>query len=109
MVNSIITSVDITKKLSASLLLLFAKTWTYPTEIDQFSAEQAVSVGGSDSTWGFVSLDYTLTKNFSLSGGVWSFQPLRTSDNKGVRFPFFDFRTPNNNFTTFFLDFIARI
>lgn len=56
-----------------------------------------------DLTSGSVSLEYVPFEQWSFSFGVSSQQPALTADGKSVRFPFFDFVSPANNYTTWFL------
>jgi hypothetical protein len=108
-VNTFGVNVDITKKLSAGVNLLVIKTWDYPKPIDGFSAANAIATGGSDSTWGFISVEYAILKHLSVAAGLWSYQPFFNKDNKSGRFPFFDFSSPNNNYSNFFIDLTARL
>jgi hypothetical protein len=109
MINTFSVNVDITKKLSLGVSLLVIKTWNYPKPLDAFSSPNAIETGGGDSTWGFISLEYSLLKNLAVAAGLWSYQPFKTRDNQGGRFPFFDFSSPNNNYSNFFLDLILKI
>lgn len=60
-------------------------------------------INESDSTYGSLSLNYQILPQLTTSFGVYSFQPARTADGQSLRFPFFDFVSPANNFTTWFL------
>lgn len=60
-------------------------------------------VNESDLSRGLIDLTYHVDAHFSVSAGVFSFQPARTADGKGLRFPFFDFISPAQNYTAWYL------
>ncbi len=61
------------------------------------------------STTGSLGLSWSPTAWFTLTGGTFSAQPFLSSDNKGVRFPLWDFVSPANNFSSFFVDTTFQI
>ncbi len=91
------------KKLSIGVTLIFINAWKYAFPKDQFTADHAVARGQVDSTWGLISLGYDINDHFSLSLGMSSSQPAKTADQKGYRFPFFDFQSGSyaNNTSVF--------
>lgn len=61
----------------------------------------------TDATVATFEISYALTKNFTLSAGLYTFQPVfiqNGSSTHTLRFPFWDFQTPADNNSTFFLD-----
>lgn len=66
-------------------------------------------VGRSDLTVGELSLSWQMLPRLGLSGGVSSTQPALTADNRALRFPLYDFVSPANNFTTWFLSLEATL
>lgn len=83
------------KKLSFGVTLIFVSAFKYSFPKDQFTSTHAVSRGQVDSTWGLLSVGYDINDHFGLSLGLSSSQPAKTADNKGYRFPFFDFQSGN--------------
>ncbi len=79
---------------------------------DRWSSEYAATGAQSrlqaEFTFGDISYTWGLPtkRNYQLTAGVTSFQPLRTRDNEGIRFPFFDFNLgkAGNNFTALYLN-----
>jgi hypothetical protein len=61
-------------------------------------------VGSTDLTSGSLTASWFPTPWFSLSVGTSSFQPLLYADGTWARFPFWDFVSPRNNFSTVFVD-----
>jgi hypothetical protein len=91
-----------TDKLSASVDFAIFNYIRYSTG-EAFSSADLVSTGRSDFTMGVVDVSYQLHKNVLVSAGILSQQPALTSDNETVRFPFYDFTSPSNNFTRWYL------
>ena len=88
----------------------FGDFWTYDngtiSESDQFTSDYAdVGRGHSQITFGTVRLSYMPIRNFTTTLSLSSQQPWKTADNKSFRFPFFDFESTANNFTTVALSF----
>ena len=65
----------------------------------------------SESSSGSLSYTYTVPVDFPfyIGVGVGSDQPVFTADNKAVRFPFWDFFTPANGFSSAFFDVTVGI
>jgi hypothetical protein len=63
----------------------------------------------NETTSGSLSYSYQLPVDFNsfLSAGVFSGQPSVSGTN--LRFPFWDFQTPANNFSGFFFDVVVGI
>jgi hypothetical protein len=70
---------------------------------DDEGAPIADGVNADDLTLGAIDLSYWLDDHFAVSLGTFSLQPARTADGKALRFPFYDFISPANNFTTWYL------
>lgn len=61
----------------------------------------------TNTTWGTVAVSYAVNENFSIAGGWSTIQSpyvQQGSSSTSLRFPWWDFQTPSNNGTTFFLD-----
>ena len=68
------------------------------------STDDVVTTGRADWTWGLVALGYDINDHWSVSMGLASYQPALDSENRHLRFPFFDFSGGNaNNFTQVFV------
>lgn len=63
--------------------------------------------GQRDLTQGTFEVGYQVNPYLGVSLGTTTLQPPKTLDNEGFRFPFFDFRTASNNFTTVYLDLVG--
>lgn len=83
------------KKVSFGITLIVVNAFKYAFPKDQYQSVNAVARGQVDSTWGMLSLGYDVNDHLNFSLGMSSFQPVRTADQKGVRFPFFDFSSGN--------------
>jgi hypothetical protein len=66
-------------------------------------------VGESDQSWGTVETEYEIDDVWSVALGVSSLQPLKTRDGRALRFPFYDFAGPANNFTQWYLTVSAAL
>lgn len=58
--------------------------------------------GAFDSTSGVVELGYAVDDGMRVALGLASSQPARTADNGGLRFPFYDFVSPANNYSAWY-------
>ncbi len=81
------------KKLSFGVTLLVINAFRYAFPKDQLTSVNAVPRGQADTTWGLISVGYDVNDHFNLALGLSSAQPARTADQKGYRFPFFDFQS----------------
>lgn len=92
-------------KWSGSMTLLVINSFRYDIPPDQFTAIGAENRGRFDSTWGIVSLSYTVNPHLSAGVGLSSFQPALDARNRYPRFPFFDLSggANANNFTQLYL------
>lgn len=59
-------------------------------------------VNESDTTSGTIEISYAILDELSVSGGVSSAQPAKSARGN-IRFPFFDFISPANNYTGFYV------
>jgi hypothetical protein len=88
--------------LSMSLIVLNEFKYSLsPDQAFQLAANNVVTTGRTDITWGIIAAGYDINDHFSLSVGVASYQPALDSRNQYLRFPFFDFSggANANNFT----------
>jgi hypothetical protein len=69
----------------------------------QFSDPDLPLTGRHDNTWGIIDLSYQATSYLVVSTGLSSLQPALTADSSSLRFPFFDFISPSNNYTKWYL------
>lgn len=83
------------RKVSFGVTLIVVNAFKYAFPKDQYQSMNAVARGQSDATWGMLSLGYDVNDHLNLSLGMSSYQPVRTADQKGIRFPFFDFSSGN--------------
>ena len=82
--------------------------WTYDNGSisveDEYTSQYArVGRGFSDQSVGGLSLSWAPIEYLTVVLAVSSRQPLKSADNKEVLNPFFDTKTPNNNYTKFTL------
>lgn len=85
-------------KMTASVRYRYARFWSYegliPEECaaDEFCNPNASGGRGvGDQVSGSIGVNYQLSKNFFLGGGISSAQRPKTSDNASFRFPFWNF------------------
>jgi hypothetical protein len=107
--NRLALSADILKNVSSSVSFgiynLFAYQ-AYDSSVDAayYTPEYAqTGLGQNDMMEGSISLQYAMAEHTSLSFGTATFQPVFSTDNKSLRFPFYDLDGPANNFTQWFL------
>ena len=108
--NALTGSFIINDQWSITLQLAFQNSWTYLSiPKDQFSSANAKAGRGQrDKTFGVLDLTYQPFDHFGFSLGLSSAQPAKTADNKSYRFPFFDFSSAGNNYTTVYFDVYAN-
>jgi hypothetical protein len=58
--------------------------------------------GAFDGTSGSIELGYAVAEQLRVALGVASAQPALTADNSALRFPFFDFLSPANNYSAWY-------
>lgn len=107
--NSLMATFILSDQWSISLQLAIANSWTYdgPGK-DALASDYAKGGRGQrDKTYGVLDVTYQPFEHFGFSAGISSTQPAKTADNKSFRFPFFDFSSEGNNYTTFYLDVFA--
>ena len=108
--NSMNASYTFLDKWSTSVSLMVVSAFKYTQALsDQYSSPYASATGQSDMTSGGLDLSYQATEHLAFSIGVSSLQPLRSADNKSLRFPFYDFVTPGNNFSAFYFDVVGSL
>jgi len=100
-VNGVHVGYAFTKRLSVSVDMLVYNYLRY--EVEGLAKNPNAPVGKADWTWGVVEASYQPHKNIVVALGISSLQPALTADNKGLRFPFYDFISPENNFTKWYL------
>ncbi|MBM4397861.1 MAG: hypothetical protein FJ087_19525 [Deltaproteobacteria bacterium] len=107
--NSLMATFILSDEWSVSLQLAIANSWIYKSYAnDALTAEYAKPGRGQrDRTYGTIDVSYQPWEHFGFSLGVSSTQPAKTADNKSFRFPFFDFTSEGNNYTTFYFDVYA--
>jgi hypothetical protein len=107
--------VNLTDTLSTGLSLAYAYTRSFGSGGDARSAvrsdvngERVVDgLNEADTTAGDVDVSWTPRDDLTLVLGVGSVQPARTADGKRLRFPFWDWVSPANNFSA--LSFEVRL
>jgi hypothetical protein len=70
---------------------------------EDFSDPALSRTGRVDLTSGSLEVSYRLFDNLAFDFGVVSTQPAMTADNSSLRFPFYDFISPANNYTRWYL------
>jgi hypothetical protein len=105
------------EELSAGIGVSYAYSSRHGREPDQFSSSQTDRDGvpivdgsnASDTTSGYFEVSYEITDRFTSTLGVSSGQPARTEDGRSIRFPFYDFISPANNYSGYYLSFSHSI
>jgi hypothetical protein len=92
-------------KVSLMVSLYIANAVKFGFPEDAFTADNAVPVGRTDTTWGIIAATYKYRPHMGLSVGISSLQPALDSRYRYPRFPFFDLSggANANNFTQFFM------
>jgi len=70
---------------------------------DAFADPNLPGTGRADWTWGIIEANYQPLSYLIVALGISSLQPALTADAKSVRFPFYDFVSPHNNYTKWYL------
>ena len=98
-------------KWSLSVILVVGNQFRYSVPRDSLSPITATDVGRTDTTWGVVSLSYSLTEHLAVSVGMSSYQPALDSRYQSLRFPFFDLSggANANNYTQAFVSLSGTI
>jgi len=104
--NRATTSITLSDTLTLGVTYVFLKSWTYVSyPDDELKQEQAdAGRGVRDLVQGVADLYWqSPVDNFALDVGVTSAQAPLTADNDGVRFPFFDYKSTADNYTSVYL------
>lgn len=101
-VNNAHVGVYFTKQWSLSMDLMVMNYFRFAGKEDALSDPTLPTARFKDYTWGIIETSYQPTKWFSAALGISSMQTALTSDNKSLRFPFFDFAGPENNNTRWY-------
>jgi hypothetical protein len=123
--NSLSASWTIVEGLSLSLSYALVNRWSYSPPVDEFSSTVTDSSGArvvdgsgrsGDATSGGLDLSYAIPEipgldgvSFAVSFGFATMGPALTADGKSLRFPFYDFVSPANNLTSWYLDLSASL
>lgn len=107
--NSLMASVILSDEWTFTLQWAIANAWTYfAGPNDLYKAPDAKSGRGQrDVMYGVVDLTYQPWANVGFSLGLSTQQPVKTADNKTIRFPFWDIHTPGENNSVIYLDVFA--
>lgn len=102
LINNLHVGYYLSKKWSFSADILIYNYFRYSVG-SAFNDPNLPDTGRADYTWGIIEAAYQATGNLSLAMGISSLQSALTADNKSVRFPFYDFISPANNLTKWYL------
>jgi hypothetical protein len=108
--NSLMGSYIINDQWSITLQIAIQNAFSYDAAYSDntlHSDYAKTGRGRSDKTYGVLDVSYQPWENFGFSLGISSAQPAKTADNKSFRFPFFDFVSAGNNYTTLYFDIYA--
>lgn len=92
-----------TPKLSVSTSFAIFNYLRFSVPDDELIVLGLSNTGRRDYTFGSLDLSYQLHDHVIVAGGISSLQPAKTADNKSFRFPFWDFVSPSNNFSKFYV------
>lgn len=100
--GSLTLSFPIVDKLRGTVSYGLAKYWTYKIDNDdQLNSEFAdTGRGTQDLSSATVTLSYPINQYLSVSGGIVTRQPPKTSDNESFRFPFWNTQGAANNYSS---------
>ena len=103
--NSISAFWPATEKLGLGISYNLSHSWTYDSyELDELSGVGASDGRGRrDSHGGSIFANYQALDQLAFGLGMATGGPTRTSDDKHIRFPFFNFDGAESNMTTFFI------
>lgn len=107
--NSIMASWIISDEWTFTLQWAVANAWTYFAGPDDLlkAPEAKAGRGQRDVMYGIVDLTYQPWPYVGFSLGLSTIQPVKTADNKTIRFPFWDFHTPGDNNSVIYFDVFA--
>ncbi len=107
--NSLMASVLLTDEWTFTLQWAVANAWTYYVGPDDLykAPDAKAGRGQRDVMYGVVDLTYQPWANFGFSLGLSTEQPVKTADNKTIRFPFWDIHTPGDNNSVLYFDVFA--
>lgn len=107
--NSLMASVLISDEWTFTLQWALANAWTYYVGPDDIykAPDAKAGRGQRDVMYGVVDLTYQPWANFGFSLGLSTEQPVKTADNKTIRFPFWDIHTPGDNNSVLYFDVFA--
>jgi hypothetical protein len=95
--------------LSLQIAVLNGFRYRASAEQDQYTSPYATSgYGRYDTLYGLIDVSYQAFENVGFSIGIDTRQPPKTEDNKAFRFPFFDFVSEANNYTSYYFDVYAN-
>lgn len=94
---------------SATLSMQWVAGWRFAAPEDEFTSPHAQRGAQRAADVASTTLDLTWQRSerLAFSFGVSTTQPVRTADNRSLRFPLLDVATPANNYSGFYLDVIA--
>lgn len=103
--------------LRASVTLGYWYQRRYGRDPDRFTSPSVDADGNAivtgvnhgDTTSGTIDVTYWFDDHVAASVGVFSLQPARTADGRGLRFPFYDFVSPARNYTAWYLSGSYRL
>ena len=102
--HSLSASLQLTERLNFSLMYLLINSFSYyDAPSDQYASKNAVSGRGrSDTQWGIASATYGFDKagHTSISLAAYTISAPFSADNKTYRFPFYDFRSSADNYSS---------
>jgi len=103
--NSISAFWPVSDKIGLGISYNLSHAWTYESyDLDELSGVGAsAGRGRSDSHGGSIFANYQALDQLAFGLGMGTGGPTRTSDDKRIRFPFFNLEGPESNMTTFFI------
>ncbi len=107
--NSLMASVLLSDEWTLTVQWAIANAWTYYVGPDDIykAPDAKAGRGQRDVMYGVVDLTYQPWANFGFSLGLSTEQPVKTADNKTIRFPFWDIHTPGDNNSVLYFDVFA--
>ena len=103
LVNSFYVQFLFTPKLWASISFEIQNFFAFSIDEETLSNDGLPEAGQRDWTYGDINVSFMPVDHFVLGMGIQSYQPALTADNSSIRFPFYDFVSPSNNYTRWYL------
>ena len=101
--NSFYMQYSFTPRIWASIFFQIRNIFAFSVPNELIGDPDLPSAAQEDWTRGIVEVAFMPINHLAISLGIDSYQPALTADNGSVRFPFYDFISPANNYTRWYI------